>query len=402
MDGTGSETGQGKIYYSNFAKNIFKEICYSSNDNLISYQHRNVKNISATNVNVTSATTMKRNCLTSLKHLALNFIAQNMSLVDSFVGLPDIIGKEIFDAYFSLQSLQSLTCQDWVTVFNVFCEAYSYLVLETLNLSGKYLFVNLEFESILCFTNLKAIDLSNCKIGDSHPILVQLHSFHDLEYLSLSENNIGVTGIKLLTQQNRRAKSGFHRLKFLKLNGNPAIRPNALPHLYTISNLHCILLDKTEILVAALNSKATFFSQCRHSLNFHGNLDYTIKKNVLGCGWAVPVLEQSILRIENRVSNKVNKERRRANGKFYSKTPDQKTVFWSAHSPKNKLSDCNSSVIRNLCMLVCRNSTLTSNTTATKRSNSSAATDENKDVLMQYYLPNSKRKCNYDISKFLE
>jgi len=402
MDPTGS-----KIYYSNFAKKIFKKICFSSHGSIPLERKQRSKyerNSSASFSQLPFGITCKEE-LCSLKDISLRYIACNIKLADSFVGLPEIVGKEIFDACCKFGSLNPSSLEDWATVLNIFCEAYQHLILETLNLSGRHSFVNIDFEAILSFTHLKVLDLSHCKIGDNHPILVHLHSFHHLEYLSLSGNNFGVAGVKLLTQHNRRTRSGFRNLKFLKLNDNSAIRANVLPHIYTISHLNCILLDKTDSLLTALNSKVSFFGQCRHSLNFHGNLDFIVEKNILGRGWAIPILEKTISSLENQLSKKVssNAERIKQSKGFYNKKPEPKKTFWSAHSAQNHLQDCgNAAVMRNLCMLVCRKSKTPADTVAAKRPSSLTESDENRGILLQYYMPSSKKKCDYDVSKFME
>ena len=217
MDPSGIEAYGSKIYYSNFAKNIFKKICFSSHGSIsIEKKQRSKYSNSKTTFSDPPSGLACKEELWSLKDISLRYIAYNIKLADSFVGLPEIVGKEIFDACCKVGSLEPSSSEDWATVLNIFCEAYQHLILKTLNLSGKHFFVNIDFETILSFTHLKVLDLSNCKIGDTHPILVHLHSFHHLESLSLSGNNFGVGGVKLLTQHNRRTRSGFRNLKFLR------------------------------------------------------------------------------------------------------------------------------------------------------------------------------------------
>lgn len=113
----------------------------------------------------------------SLLRQCIEFVAQNLILVDSFFGLPDIIGKDIFKSAEDYGKFDG-TSVTFHQEMALFTEEYREEVLYQLNVSGCHLGVNYFLESLMLFTDLVRVDLSACGLGDDHEILHHIGSMY--------------------------------------------------------------------------------------------------------------------------------------------------------------------------------------------------------------------------------
>lgn len=103
----------------------------------------------------------------SLLTICINFVAENIHLVDTFAGLPDIIGEKIFKAAehhgkFDIQEKESYSAME------TFTNVYEEYVLSEFNSCKQHLGLNYCFEHICLFTDLQKLDVSECGLGEDH------------------------------------------------------------------------------------------------------------------------------------------------------------------------------------------------------------------------------------------
>lgn len=101
--------------------------------------------------------------VTTLRRLALGFVARNILLVESLVGIPELIGEELFYEVvkFGLVDKPSDTCR---RILKVFCDAYKNAVADKLSFSSKGLDLDFCFEALTSFQHLSKLDLTGCKL----------------------------------------------------------------------------------------------------------------------------------------------------------------------------------------------------------------------------------------------
>ena len=239
------------------------------------------------------------NNLQSLKELCIECIAHNFDLVDCFKGLPDIIGKDIFDCVIKCISFDDLQIDlhgKWKKVIRVFVAAYGSCILKSFNLSQKWLFLAVNSEIMFSFVMLQELDLSSCRLGNSHDIIFFVGKLDFLQKLSLRNNSLTNCGIKNLTAFRRRAKKGLLRLKVLHVESNN-ITSDVLMYLQLLPNL--------EIITADLNVSGCFVSNIKtdsevkfrkcYCKNDH---DPNVFRKCSNEGWVASYLESYIKQVD--------------------------------------------------------------------------------------------------------
>lgn len=119
-----------------------------------------------------------------LLNLCIDFVAENVHLLDSLVGFPEIVGKSLFDAVDQHSKFARLTIENFHS-FCVFLQAYGSIVLSAINLENCDMFVTrtlIEYPSL--FLTVNKLDLSGCKLG--------WHSLHLSALAHLIDNDRSV------------------------------------------------------------------------------------------------------------------------------------------------------------------------------------------------------------------
>ena len=109
----------------------------------------------------------------SLFLICLDFVAKNITMVESLAEFPDIVGKELFHKVQENEGFVSSPKN-----LKLFCEAYGELVLSKLSLSSKHILANNYLEFLQFFTFLTEMDVSHCRLGDTHELLSYMSHFH--------------------------------------------------------------------------------------------------------------------------------------------------------------------------------------------------------------------------------
>lgn len=332
----------GKVYHrSNHAGGKLKQIAYTLTDEKIKYHCRLLKYkkyhnipkrplLSQADIESSSVTTCKGQ---GLFQLCLNFIASNLDMVDSFVGLPSLIGEQIFDAAVgnNMFSIDRGDCETLQRRIELFLDAYASEVLVSLSLNEEWKFLACYLDQISIFLPyLTTIQLTRCNIGDHHEILTEIGKLHLLERLSLEKNDLGDCGIKNLLQQRRRARKGLDSLRFIYLAGNGKLTSTCLKQLQCLPSIKAVCISKNEHWKKETNIQ--FHEKCclehDHDTDFgFARVNNNAKTDIcMGDGWGRKVLASWLHRFETaekqRIVTKVAKENDpfSKHGSFYKKS----------------------------------------------------------------------------------
>ena len=108
-----------------------------------------------------------------LFRICLDYVAKNISLVESLDGFPDIVGEELFEKVQENDGFGSDPKN-----LKLFSEAYGILVLSKLSLSASHILTSNYLEHLQLFVCLMELDVSHCRLGDSHELLSHIAHLH--------------------------------------------------------------------------------------------------------------------------------------------------------------------------------------------------------------------------------
>ncbi|XP_078074395.1 leucine-rich repeat-containing protein 42 [Mustelus asterias] len=200
----------------------------------------------------------------SLFDVVLGFIADNIQHVDSLIGFPEQIAEKLFIA---VEARKKFVDPDTSTkALLKFSEAYGSLVLQSLCLRDRFLMVSEKLEEIQSFRGLTCLDLSSCKLGDEHELLMHLTSetLASLIYLYLGDNGLSDSGLRKMTAPTRVIKKGLGKLEVLDLSDNPRISECGMQYLCCFSKLRALDISGTGVTpnclsVQTMQSKLSLF-----------------------------------------------------------------------------------------------------------------------------------------------
>lgn len=109
----------------------------------------------------------------SLFLICLDFVAKNICMVESLEGFPDIVGEQLFQKVQENDGFGSDPRN-----MRIFCEAYGELVLSKLSLSSAHVFTSNYLEYLQLFVCLTELDVSHCRLGDTHELLSYVAHLH--------------------------------------------------------------------------------------------------------------------------------------------------------------------------------------------------------------------------------
>ena len=109
----------------------------------------------------------------SLFNICLDFVAKNLSMVESLEGFPDIVGEQLFKKVQENDEFDSCPKN-----LRLFCEAYGELVLSKLSLTSEHILANNYLEYLQLFVFLVELDVSHCRLGNTHELLAYISHLH--------------------------------------------------------------------------------------------------------------------------------------------------------------------------------------------------------------------------------
>ena len=103
--------------------------------------------------------------------VSLMFVADNINLVESLTGFPEIVGEQLFNTAMELGKFGDKNTT--ASSLQPFYDAYGDAVLESLSLRDEHTVLSEHLDCVLIFTSLRALDLSGCGLGNDcdHDIL---------------------------------------------------------------------------------------------------------------------------------------------------------------------------------------------------------------------------------------
>ncbi|XP_072429829.1 leucine-rich repeat-containing protein 42 [Chiloscyllium punctatum] len=184
----------------------------------------------------------------SLFDVVLGFIADNIQHVDSLIGFPEQIAEKLFIA---VEARKKFIDPDTSTkALFKFSEAYGSLVLQSLCLRNRFLMVSEKLEEIQSLRGLMSLDLSSCKLGDEHELLIHLTSetLASLTCLFLKDNGLSDSGLQKMTASVRVVKKGLGNLEVLDLSDNSRISEHGMRYLCCFSKLRALDISGTGVM----------------------------------------------------------------------------------------------------------------------------------------------------------
>ncbi|XP_029635590.1 leucine-rich repeat-containing protein 42 [Octopus sinensis] len=247
----------------------------------------------------------------SLLSLCINFVADNLDLVESFQHFPDLLGKEIFLA---AERNEQFAQPDPTVIqrLELFSKAFSTEFLQSLYLSREHLLVNYLSDDFLLFAGVQSLNLSHCGLSDDHEILYKLSCFTNLNTLSLQDNALTSRGLQKLTLPLRMFNRGPKLLKALDLSENPELTIHGIRYLKAYPLLCVLNLSNTAISKNDTKLQLLSMKVCIPEEGVSGGLDSCFRLQTEG--WASNVINTWLTWYNNK-----SKRPRLGENSFYSK-----------------------------------------------------------------------------------
>eukprot|EP00057_Strongylocentrotus_purpuratus_P002594 XP_003724827.1 PREDICTED: leucine-rich repeat-containing protein 42 [Strongylocentrotus purpuratus] len=236
----------------------------------------------------------------SLFQQTINFVARNLWRVESLVGFPDIVGKQLFDA---AQSQGIFTNKQLrLTSLRLFVEAYDIEILSSLNLKRKHVTLKDYAGEIMLFSGLQELELGGCSLGEEHEMWSHIGSMPCLQKLGLGRTGLSDGVMQKLTTPLRLMGRGPKGLKVLDMSGNAEITERSIRFLKAFHYLEA--LDITSCCFSTHGLKQLHNEMCLRQLEddeIDEGLD-VFCKSAENIGWASILVEDWMS--ENRVATK--------------------------------------------------------------------------------------------------
>ncbi|XP_071486944.1 leucine-rich repeat-containing protein 42-like [Diadema antillarum] len=174
----------------------------------------------------------------SLFEQTVNFVARRLERVESLVGFPDIVGKQLFQA--AEEQAIFLSKHHRLQGLKLFVEAYGCEVLSSMTMEGSHLMLEEYLEEVMVFSHLTEMELAGCGLGEEHEIWPHLGNMPSLQRLGLSRNGMSDHVMQKMTTPLRLMNNGPRELRVLDLSGNPAITERIIRYLRVFTNLRAL------------------------------------------------------------------------------------------------------------------------------------------------------------------
>jgi len=251
----------------------------------------------------------------SLFLICLDYVAKNVSMVESLAGFPEIVGEQLFHKVQESNGFHFCSKN-----LKLFCEAYGGLVLSQLSLTSEHIVTSNYLENLQLFVFLTELDVSHCHLGDSHDLLAFISHLQNLELLSLKDNCFSDTGVKKLTLPRRLLNDGLEKLSVLDLSLNPKISDDSIKYMVKMNSLTALNLSGTGItLTSGVPNLVDSTSLCLtpEVAIFNAENPFTINK-----GWAVNLVsdwKKASKELKENIKTNRNSAREQK-GNFYKST----------------------------------------------------------------------------------
>lgn len=342
---------EGKIYVRSGSGNnsgSLKQIAYTTDEIKVSYhlqlygkRHHSLKKKSAMQNKCWKATNnSSKMLLQSLYKLCSRLIVNNLDLVDSFYGLPSLVGEEIFIEALETDQFLNIDHEVLKHRLHVFTDAYGSDMFQTLNWCNMKMFLAQYIDEVSLFLPyLQCVRLSNCGIGDSHEILLELGKLPQLQCLCLDRNEIGDVGVKNLLQLRRRQKQGLNNLAYLNLSKNNKITVASLSNLCLLPSLKALWIPAIMKKSLSKINLGRFSRQCKKGMDHFKGLNLNKFGNDLITGWGCKLINKWLAAFDlaSEQRNKSMENMRQNTNSFY-KSSKKKDISYLSPSVSTKIS----------------------------------------------------------------
>lgn len=193
--------------------------------------------------------------LVSLYQQCIQYVAQNLHMVDSFYGFPDLVAADIFQEAEKCKKFEITSAENnSLKNLQLFCEIYPDNVLSSLNLSTSYRALNYWLEHILAFSGLHSLDVSDCFLGDEHEILSHIAHLKLLKNLNLRKNCLTDKGVSRFCAPFKLFRRGPEHLKVLDVSENGCISNRGIKKLQCFKDLQKVDITGTSVKVKELSN----------------------------------------------------------------------------------------------------------------------------------------------------
>ncbi|BFZ16781.1 hypothetical protein BsWGS_19820 [Bradybaena similaris] len=228
----------------------------------------------------------------SLYCYCLGYVASNLPLIESLIGFPEMIGKEMFQAAVDLsEDSFCFKTSSGKKSLQLFFEAYGDSdILPSLSLSEDHIFLNDVIDDCWwIFENLVCLDVSSCGIGDGHDFLLVIDRMLRLQTLSLRNNQVTDEGVRRLTVKSRMSQTNCLVLKSLDVSSNSGITLKSVNFLRYFPSLALLDVSNT-----SMTFKDTVLLNGWEAFTEHEDKCDCVISNFLvrTAGWTADVLER--------------------------------------------------------------------------------------------------------------
>lgn len=184
----------------------------------------------------------------SLYYRCIQYIAQNLHMVDSFYGFPDLVAADIFQEAEKCKKFEITSAEnDSRKNLQLFCDIYPENVLSSLNLSSSCQGLNYWLEHFLAFSGLHSLDVSDCFLGDEHEILSHIAHLKVLKKLNLRKNCLTDKGVSSLCAPFKVFRRGPENLTVLDMSENGGISNRGVRKLQCFKDLQKVDITGTSV-----------------------------------------------------------------------------------------------------------------------------------------------------------
>ena len=217
--------------------------------------------------------------LQPLRNICLVFVAKNLGAVDSLQGFPSEIGREIFDNCAADKFKDFSNFKEQTQILELFTEAYPDEFLISCKFNKLEVISELDYQIPSLIRYVQKLDLSGCRLGDSHDILPLLKTCEKLESLSLADN--------MLTYKGLRAAFGITTHKEMKIKNLDITRNFEINYLGVV---HYIIplksVQKIFVSVKTSDKKEWKEKLLESNFCFQNVLEKSLKLTFENDGWA--------------------------------------------------------------------------------------------------------------------
>ena len=252
----------------------------------------------------------------SLLGTCIDYVAAHLSDLDSLVGFPDIMGRQIFHKALITDVLRA-PCSLSLQYIQLFQDAYEDEILHSLRLHDciEFLTWSLPLSANL-YSYVRVLDLTACKLGHDEEQIRHLARINTLRELGLRDNRLADCTVQMLTTPARVCNTGLISLTLLDIACNTCVTDKSVQYLARLRKLTTLDMSGTSL----TSSGCRRLERCLGLSMSKSNSSYLPWQLDSIQGWAAPVFYQWL---ENSINPEIATK---TNSAFYA-TKEKKRIY---------------------------------------------------------------------------